>query len=116
MYPRAKVPTLVGRAARTAPGQSTAAAPQLTRSGSTQSHTGPLVALGEECFSHSSSSSGSGGSTGAPLATSRPVVNGIVQNWGDMAALWRHLFDRHLKARPPYLPSTFVMHVPLTRQ
>ena len=88
MYPRAQVSTIVGRPAKSASHTGATAAATASAQLATAGGATPPVALGNECYSHAS-----------PLATSRPVVNGIVQNWPDMAALWRHLFEEHLKVR-----------------
>jgi hypothetical protein len=88
MYPKAKVPSVVGRPTKTA------------------SHMGvplPNLLVGDACYDHEQQ-----------LSLSHPIVNGVIQNWDDMEILWRHLFDEKLKVRSrptAYMGGTCSQHV-----
>ena len=71
MFPKARVPTVVGRP------------PQKSSNGEASS-SGTLIGSACTGVEHS-------------LAISRPVVNGMIQKWDDMELLWQHTFENKLK-------------------
>eukprot|EP00887_Chlorella_sp_A99_P002382 scaffold10.g2382.t1 len=96
VHPRSIFPCVVGRL--------------LNRSEGDPGDAASSVYVGEECAAALGRRAGGGGSGGAAapghagqqLATSYPMENGIIKDWGDMRLVWEHTFRDVLRLDPTH--------------